>query len=163
MIISDGLSVQCTRQALSEKLGRGSRTVDLELEPRLELLKDDRQRYNNVTKLAQTLANQLAQFTVTQKTLGDAFSDLSVKTPPLHVSLPDLFYPHEEKPLLSQTFAIFVNQVEFGVNAEAQKFLSKSGETLTAAINSFTTDMNTLVNKTIEDTMLNAKQYEAAR
>ncbi|XP_056225807.1 arfaptin-1-like [Seriola aureovittata] len=128
---------KCTRQALSEKLGRGSRTVDLELEPRLELLKDDRQRYDHMTKLAQTLANQLAQFTVTQKTLGDAFSELSLKTPTLHV--------------------------EFGVNAEAQKFLSKSGETLTAAINSFTSDMNTLVNKTIEDTMINAKQYEAAR
>lgn len=80
------LSLQCTRQALSEKLGRGSRTVDLDLEPRLELLKDDRQRYENITKLAQTLANQLAQFTVTQKTLGDAFSELSVKTPGLHVS-----------------------------------------------------------------------------
>lgn len=61
--------------------------MDLDLEPRLELLRDDRQRYENVTKLAQTLANQLAQFTVTQKTLGDAFSDLSLKTPPLNVSL----------------------------------------------------------------------------
>ncbi|XP_038588244.1 arfaptin-1-like [Micropterus salmoides] len=128
---------KCTRQALSEKLGRGSRTVDLDLEPRLELLKDDRQRYDNMTKLAQTLANQLTQFTVTQKTLGDAFAELSLKTPVLHV--------------------------DFGVNAEAQKFLSKSGETLAAAINAFTSDMNTLINKTIEDTMINAKQYEAAR
>ncbi|XP_072232068.1 arfaptin-1-like [Leuresthes tenuis] len=128
---------KCTRQALSEKLGRGSRTVDLDLEPRLELLKDDRQRYDHMTKLAQTLAAQLAQFTVTQRTLGDAFTELSVKTPTLHV--------------------------EFGLNAEAQKFLSKSGETLAAAVHTFTSDMDTLVNKTIEDTMINAKQYEAAR
>lgn len=49
------------------------------------------------------------------------------------------------------------------MNAEAQKFLSKSGETLSEAINAFTSDMNTLVNKTIEDTMINAKKYEAAR
>lgn len=126
-----------TRQALSEKMGRGSRTVDLDLEPRLELLRDDRQRYSHVTRLAQTLSNQLAQFTVTQKTLGDAFTELSLKTPTLHL--------------------------EFGVNAEAQKFVSKSGETLTMAINAFTSDMNTLINKTIEDTMINAKQYEAAR
>lgn len=128
---------KCTRQALSEKLGRGSRTVDLDLERRLELLKDDRQRFENITKVAQTLANQLAQITVTQKTLGDAFSELKVKSPVLHA--------------------------EYGLNAEAQRFLSKSGETLTAAINSFTSDMNTLVNKTIEDTMINAKKYEAAR
>ncbi|XP_026179382.1 arfaptin-1-like isoform X1 [Mastacembelus armatus] len=128
---------KCTKQALAEKLGRGSRTVDLELESRLEMLRDDRQRYNDVTKLAQTVANQLAQMTVTQKTLGDTFTELSIKTPALHVA--------------------------FGANAEAQKFLSKSGETLTAAINTFTSDMNTLVNKTIEDTMINVKQYEAAR
>ncbi|KAK1889938.1 Arfaptin-1 [Dissostichus eleginoides] len=98
---------------------------------------DDRQRYDHMTKLAQTLANQLTQFSVTQKTLGDAFADLSVKTPTLHV--------------------------EFGLNAEAQRFLSKSNETLTTAMNVFTSDMNTLVNKTIEDTMINAKQYEAGR
>ncbi|XP_034532784.1 arfaptin-1-like isoform X2 [Notolabrus celidotus] len=128
---------KCTRQALSEKMGRGSRTVDLELERRLELLRDDRQRFENITKVAQTLANQLAQITVTQKTLGDAFGELKVKSPLLNA--------------------------EFGLNADAQTFLSKSGETLTASINAFTLDMNTLVNKTIEDTMINAKKYEAAR
>ncbi|KAM3590100.1 uncharacterized protein V6R79_003909 [Siganus canaliculatus] len=128
---------KCTRQALAEKFGRGSRTVDLDLEHRLELLRDDRQRYDNVTKLAQTLANQLAQFMVTQKTLADAFNELSLKSPELHV--------------------------EFGLNAEGLKYLSKSNQTLTETMNTFTSDMNTLVNKTIEDTMINAKQYEAAR
>lgn len=128
---------KCTRQALAEKLGRGSRTVDLDLGPRLELLKDDRQRYSHMTKLAQTLASQIAQLSVTQKALGDVFADLSVKTPTLHT--------------------------QFGLNAEAQRYLSKSGESLSAAIDSFTSDMNTLVNKTIEDTMINAKQYEAVR
>ncbi|XP_035463755.2 arfaptin-1 [Scophthalmus maximus] len=128
---------KCTRQALSEKLGRGSRTVDLDLEPRLELLKDDRRRFDQATKLAQTLADQVAQLAATQKTLGDAFAELGLKTPALHV--------------------------EFGMNAEAQKFLCKSGETLTAAINSFTADMNTLVNRTMEDTMVSVRQYEAAR
>lgn len=80
------ICLQCTRQALAERLGRGSRTVDLDLEPRLEMLSDDRQRFDHMTKLAQSLANQLAQFAVTQKTLGDAFADLSIKTPTLHVS-----------------------------------------------------------------------------
>lgn len=53
--------------------------------------------------------------------------------------------------------------MEFSVNGEAQTFLSKSGQTLSQALIAFTTDMNTLINKTIEDTMINAKQYEAAR
>lgn len=67
-------------------MGRGSRTVDPDLESRLELLCHERQRYVHVTRLAQTLANQLAEFTATQKTLGDAFSELGLRTPPLHVS-----------------------------------------------------------------------------
>lgn len=64
---------------------------------------------------------------------------------------------------MALSLSFVLRQVEFGLNAEAQKFLSKSGKTLSEAITAFTADMNTLVNKTIEDTMLNAKKYEAAR
>ncbi|XP_064787041.1 arfaptin-1-like isoform X2 [Oncorhynchus masou masou] len=128
---------KCTKQVLSEKMGRGSRTVDPELEARIDILRDDRRRYDHVTCLAQTLATQLAQVTQTQRTLGDAFTELSLKTPPLHV--------------------------EFGLNGDTQRFMSKSGEVMVSALNSFTSDMNTLVNKTIEDTMLNVKHYETAR
>lgn len=54
-------------------------------------------------------------------------------------------------------------QVEFSINADAQKFLSQSGRTLSDAIGAFTADMNTLITKTMEDTLDNARQYEAAR
>ncbi|XP_028973671.2 arfaptin-1 isoform X2 [Esox lucius] len=128
---------KCTKQVLSEKMGRGSRTVDPELEARVDILRDDRRRYDHVTRLAQTLATQLTELNQTQRTLGDVFADLSLKTPPLHM--------------------------EFGLNSDTQRFLSKSGETLVWAINSFTSDMNTLLNKTIEDTMINVKHYETAR
>lgn len=87
-LCSPGPSPQATRQALAERLGRGSRTVDPDLESRLDLLRLDRQRYQHVSQLAQTLANQLAEFTATQSSLGDAFAELGVKTPPLHVSRP---------------------------------------------------------------------------
>lgn len=56
-----------------------------------------------------------------------------------------------------------VVQEEFGYNADTQKLLSKNGETLLGAINFFISSVNTLVDKTIEDTMLNIKQYEIAR
>ncbi|XP_041838827.1 arfaptin-1 isoform X3 [Melanotaenia boesemani] len=128
---------KCTRQILSEKLGRGSRTVDLELESQIELLRDNKRKYQSVIKLAQTLANQLSQIMQTQRQLGDAFADLSLKSPELHE--------------------------EFGYNADTQKLLSKNGETLLAAINFFISSVNTLVDKTIEDTMINIKQYEVAR
>lgn len=128
---------KCTRQILSEKLGRGSKTVDLELEAQIELLRENKRKYQNVIKLAQALANQLSQIMQTQRQLGDAFADLSLKSPELHE--------------------------EFGYNADTQKLLSKNGETLLAAINFFISSVDTLVEKTIEDTMINIKQYETAR
>lgn len=127
----------CTRQTLSERLGTGSRTVDLDLEPQLEDLSENQQRYVHITKLADTLANQMAKFALTQKTLGDAFADLSVKSPTLHV--------------------------EFGMNADAQHFLSKQGAELGVAMGSFSSEINTLVSRTIEDTMMNVKQYHSHR
>ncbi|XP_076150286.1 arfaptin-1 isoform X1 [Alosa pseudoharengus] len=128
---------KCTKQILSEKLGRGSRTVDLELESQIDVLRDNKRKYEQVIKLAQTLVNQLAQMMQTQRQLGDAFADLSLKSPELHE--------------------------EFSYNADTQKLLSKNGETLLGAINFFISSVKTLVDKTIEDTMLNIKQYEAAR
>ncbi|CAN2388781.1 factor interacting protein 1 [Pristimantis euphronides] len=128
---------KCTRQILSEKLGRGSRTVDLELEAQIEILRDNKKKYENVLKLAQTLSSQLYQMVQTQRQLGDSFADLSLKSLELHE--------------------------EFGYNADTQKLLAKNGETLLGAINFFISSVNTLVNKTIEDTLITVKQYETAR
>ncbi|XP_069834803.1 arfaptin-1 isoform X4 [Dendropsophus ebraccatus] len=128
---------KCTRQILSEKLGRGSRTVDLELEAQIEILRDNKKKYEHVLKLAQTLSSQLYQMVQTQRQLGDSFADLSLKSLELHE--------------------------EFGYNADTQKLLAKNGETLLGAINFFISSVNTLVNKTIEDTLVTVKQYETAR
>ncbi|XP_075716461.1 arfaptin-1 isoform X2 [Rhinoderma darwinii] len=128
---------KCTRQILSEKLGRGSRTVDLELEAQIEILRDNKKKYEYILKLAQTLSSQLYQMVQTQRQLGDAFADLSLKSLELHE--------------------------EFGYNADTQKLLAKNGETLLGAINFFISSVNTLVNKTIEDTLITVKQYETSR
>ncbi|KAM4808309.1 arfaptin-1 isoform 2-T2 [Rhinophrynus dorsalis] len=128
---------KCTRQIISERLGRGSRTVDLELEAQIEILRDNKKKYEHVLKLAQTLSTQLYQMVQTQRQLGDAFADLSLKSLELHE--------------------------EFGYNADTQKLLAKNGETLLGAINFFISSVNTLVNKTIEDTLVTVKQYETAR
>ncbi|MEE6461263.1 hypothetical protein FKM82_001242 [Ascaphus truei] len=128
---------KCTRQILSERLGRGSRTVDLELESQIEILRDNKKKYEYILKLAQTLSSQLYQMVQTQRQLGDAFADLSLKSLELHE--------------------------EFGYNADTQKLLAKNGETLLGAINFFIASVNTLVNKTIEDTLVTVKLYETAR
>ena len=72
-----------------------------------------------------------------QQGLGEAFADLAQKSPEL--------------------------QSEFLCNAETQRSLSRHGEILMAALDFFVSSVNTLVNKTMEDTLLPVKRYEAAR
>ncbi|XP_068173231.1 arfaptin-2-like isoform X4 [Antennarius striatus] len=128
---------KCTKQMFSERFGRGSRTVDLELEAQIELLRDTKNKYENVLMLATALTNHFQSMVQTQQALGDTFTDLSQKSPEL--------------------------QDEFGYNAETQKLLCKNGESLLGAINFFVSSVNTLVNKTMEDTLMTIKQYENAR
>jgi hypothetical protein len=50
-----------TRQLLSEKLGRGTRTVDAELEAQIEILRDTQLKYANVLRLARALTSHFYQ------------------------------------------------------------------------------------------------------
>uniref|UniRef100_A0A3B1J2W6 ADP-ribosylation factor interacting protein 1 (arfaptin 1) n=1 Tax=Astyanax mexicanus TaxID=7994 RepID=A0A3B1J2W6_ASTMX len=75
----------------------------------------------------------------------------------------DMKSPAMEKLELVRKWSINTYKEEFGYNAETQKLLSKNGETLLGAIQFFIASVNTLVDKTIEDTLINIKQYEAAR
>lgn len=128
---------KCTRQFLSEKFGKGSRTVDEELESQVALLRDTQKKYLSILRLSKQLTQQLSSMLQTQRSLGDCFSDLGLKTPDLHD--------------------------EFNYNAETQKTLVKNGEVLLGALNFFTSNVQTLCTKTIEDTMSTVKAYEAAR
>ncbi|XP_076130944.1 arfaptin-2b isoform X5 [Alosa pseudoharengus] len=128
---------KCTKQLISERFGRGSRTVDLELEAQIEVLRDTKRKYENVLRLARALTNHFYSMVQTQHALGDTFADLSQKSPEL--------------------------RDEFGYNAETQKLLCKNGETLLGAINFFVSSINTLVNKTMADTLWTIKLYENAR
>ncbi|XP_074649602.1 arfaptin-2-like [Tubulanus polymorphus] len=128
---------KCTRQMISEKLGKGSRTVDLELESQIEVLRDTQRKYANILRLARALTSHFFHVVQTQRALGESFSDMSQKSPEL--------------------------QDEFTYNAETQRALCKNGETLLGAMNFFTSGVNTLCNKTMEDTLTTVKQYETAR
>ena len=75
--------------------------------------------------------------TLFQNSLGSCFSDLGHKSPEL--------------------------QQEFLFNAEAQINLTKNGQQLLASLNFFVGSVNTIVNKTMEDSLLTVKQYEVAR
>lgn len=77
--------VQCTKQMFSERFGRGSRTVDLELEAQIEVLRDTKSKYENILRLANALINHFQSMVQTQQALGDTFTDLSQKSPELQV------------------------------------------------------------------------------
>ena len=62
-----------------------------------------------------------------QNSLGECFSDLAHKSPEL--------------------------QQEFLYNAESQRNLTKNGQQLLASLNFFVSSINTIVNKTMEDSL----------
>ncbi|XP_022795760.1 arfaptin-2-like [Stylophora pistillata] len=126
-----------TRQYLSERFGKGTRTVDKELEGQILLLKETQVKYVNVLKLAKQMTNHLENMVQSQRGLSDAFADLGVKSPEL--------------------------QGDFNCNAEYQRLLVKNGEVLLGALKVFTSNLTTLVHKTIEDSIMTAKAYEFAR
>ncbi|KAK2188572.1 hypothetical protein NP493_128g03038 [Ridgeia piscesae] len=128
---------KCTRQLISEKLGRSTRTIDAEIESQIELLRDTQRRYINILRLARALTSHFQQVVQSQRALGDAFAEMSQKSPEL--------------------------QEEFAYNCETQRVISKNGETLIGALNFFTSSVNTLCNKTMDDTLQTIKLYEATR
>lgn len=69
----------------SEKFGRGSRTVDLELEAQIDVLRDTKSKYENILGLATALITHFQNMVQTQQALGDTFTDLSQKSPELQV------------------------------------------------------------------------------
>ncbi|XP_077956536.1 arfaptin-2 isoform X3 [Gasterosteus aculeatus] len=128
---------KCTKQMFSERFGRGSRTVDLELEAQIDVLRETKNKYEIILRLATALTSHFLSMVQTQQALGDTFTELSQKSPEL--------------------------QDEFGYNAETQKLLCKNGEALLSAINFFVSSVDTLVNKTMEDTLMTVKLYENTR
>ena len=57
---------KCSRQALFEKLGKTSRTVDTELETQIENLRDTQRKYGHILKLARALTSHFYHVIQTQ-------------------------------------------------------------------------------------------------
>lgn len=120
-----------------EKLGKSTRTVDSELESQIEQLRETQRKYLSILRLTRILSSHFHHVVNAQQALADAFSDLAQKSPEL--------------------------QEEFLYNSETQRNLTKNGEILLAALNFFISSVNTLCNKTIEDTLITIRQFETAR
>ncbi|KAG5680658.1 hypothetical protein PVAND_010152 [Polypedilum vanderplanki] len=128
---------KCTRQVILEKVGKTDRTTNTELEQQINDLRETQRKYHSILRLSRTFSTHFHQVVATQHALAEAFSDLAQKSPEL--------------------------QEEFLYNAETQRNLTKNGEILLNAINFFISSVNTLCNKTIEDTLITIRQFENAR
>lgn len=69
----------------SERFGRGTKTVDLELEAQIDVLRETKLKYECILRLARALTNHFYNMVQTQQALGDTFADLSQKSPELQV------------------------------------------------------------------------------
>ena len=122
---------------MMEKLGKTTRTVDTELEAQIEQLRETQRKYLSILRLSRAFSSHFHHCVQTQHQLAEAFSDLAQKSPEL--------------------------QQEFLFNSETQRNLTKNGEILLTAMTFFISSVNTLCNKTIEDTLITIRQYEVAR
>lgn len=129
--------IKVTKQLVSERFGRGLRTVDTDLEARVESLRETQRKYAQLMFLMQQFTATFGHVLDTQKSLAEHFAFMSVRAPELHT--------------------------EFHYNAETQKVVARNGDTLLAAARFFVSNMHTVCTKTMEDTLQTVKMYESAR
>ena len=129
--------IKVSKQLFSERFGHGVRTVDAQLEARIEALKETQKKYAQLISLSTQFGNNFAQVLETQKTLAEHFAFMSVRAPELHT--------------------------EFRCNSGSQKAFAKNGEALLVAVRAFTSGMQTVCSKTMEDTLSTVKEYDSAR
>ena len=129
--------IRVTKQLVSEKLGRATRTVDTNLDMRIDSLRETQKKYGQLMILAAQFQTHFGQVVETQKSLAEHFAFMSVRSPELHT--------------------------EFQYNSDTQKLVARNGETLLAAVQFFVSNMQTVCTKTMEDTLQTVKGYEASR
>ena len=129
--------IRVTKQLVSEKFGRGTRTVDLHLDRRIDSLRETQRKYAQLMYLAAQFHTHFGQVIETQKSLAEHFAFMSVRTPQLHA--------------------------EFHFNSEAQKQVARNGESLLAAVHFFISNTQTVCTKTMEDTLQTVRVYENSR
>lgn len=129
--------IKVTKQVVSEKFGRGTKTVDPQLNSRIESLRDTQRKYAHLIALATQFETHFLGVVETQKSMAEHLAYMSVRNPDLHA--------------------------QFHFNSEAQKQLARCGEKLIVAVEAFSTNIQTVSAKTMEDTLMTVRNYETAR
>ena len=129
--------LKITKQLVQERFGHGLRTVDADLEHRIENLKDTQKKYTQLVTLTVQFQTHFLSMVDAQKSLAEHFAFLSVRAPELNT--------------------------EFQFNSETQKVISRNGETLLDALKYFVANLQTIITKTMDDTLQTAKGYDSSR
>lgn len=143
---------KCTKQLINEKLGKCSRTVDADLEIEIEKLRDTQHKYENILKLSRDMYNQYSLMVTTQNSMSEHLNELALReTKSSTMTNAD---NSDRNTNLSH---------DFKQNAETMKSIAKNGDKLLMALRFFISNLSTLIYKTIEDTIITIKAFEAAR
>lgn len=126
-----------TKQSICENLGKVERTVDKELEDQIEALKDLHRRYNQVLEMSKIFNMYFHQMSETQKGLAESLYQLSLRETAL--------------------------TKECASNSDSLRTISHNGELLEKALNFYLSSLQTLCEKTIEDTMFTIHSHDQAR
>ncbi|XP_054153046.1 arfaptin-2-like [Oppia nitens] len=151
---------KCTKQLVNEKLGKCQRTVDIDLEADIERLRETQHKYSLILKMTRDMSSQYQTIIGQQISLYECLNELAMKESKTNNGLND-----------DNTVDNGVNNsnnslnlgTDFRQNAEMMRNVAKNGEKLLLALKFFTSNLTTLVHKTIEDTIITIKAYEMAR
>ncbi|CAG2109873.1 unnamed protein product [Medioppia subpectinata] len=151
---------KCTKQLVNEKLGKCQRTVDMDLEADIERLRETQHKYSLILKMTRDMGSQYQTIITQQISLYECLNELAMKESKSNNGLNDT-NPTVEG--INNGNNLLNLGTDFRQNAEMMRNVAKNGEKLLLALKFFTSNLSTLVNKTIEDTIITIKAYEMAR
>jgi len=127
-----------TKQSVFEQLGKSDKTVDPELDARIDDLRDLHRRYQDVLLQARQFLALFEQTNNMQRNLAESLYQLSVK---------ESEGANRDLNLQSDSFRV----------------TSQQGETLLRTLNYFVSSISTLTDSTIADTLLTIDHHDLAR
>ncbi|CAG5108603.1 Oidioi.mRNA.OKI2018_I69.chr1.g3871.t2.cds [Oikopleura dioica] len=128
---------RCTKQMYNERTGKGTRTVDFQLDEKIQKIKNTKARYTRLLELTSSLAAQLTAIKGTHKAMSEVFNDLTRQQPEL--------------------------MGELSVNGSVYHHITDQGDTLIKVLSSFADSLKTLVTQTIQDSLDTITNYEKCR
>lgn len=126
-----------TKQSVFEQLGKVEKTIDTEMDAKINNLRDIHQRYRDVYTAAKNYCETFTTLVHNQRMLAESFYQLSLKEAEIKHNLTE--------------------------QSEVLRGYSHNGEELLKSLQYFVSSMETLCEKTIKDTLLTIQTYEQAR